>query len=175
MTQTHFNVTGEIDVPPQVVWSVIADVEHWPKWTVTVSRVKLLTPGPLQIGSRVRIHQPKLPAANWRVTELSSGRAFTLVSFAPGVRVAAQHSLEATATGCRVTLSISYEGVFGPWLARWTRTLNERYLAMEANGLKEYCMTLCNTALKEDLGRGNSPDGPGARAAGLAKGNLAAG
>ena len=51
----------------------------------------------------------------------------------------ALHSVEATATGCRVTLSINYEGLFGRWLARWTRNLNERYLATETNGLKQRC------------------------------------
>jgi hypothetical protein len=41
-----------------------------------------------------------------------------------------------------VTLSIRYEGLFGPLLARWTGGLNRRYLAMEANGLKARCTEL---------------------------------
>lgn len=44
--------------------------------------------------------------------------------------------------GCRVTLSIRYEGILGAWLARWTRDLNERYLAMEARGLQARCVKL---------------------------------
>jgi hypothetical protein len=47
-----------------------------------------------------------------------------------------------------VTLSIRYEGLLGAWLARWTRTLNERYLGMEANGLKARCTAL---AMKSEL------------------------
>lgn len=139
MTQTHFSITAEILAPPQLVWSVMADVERWPEWTASISRVKRLSPGPLQVGSRVRIHQPKLPPAFWRVTELNPGGDFTWVSVAPGVRVTARHAVETTAIGCRVTLSIRYEGLLGRWLARWTQDLNERYLAMEANGLKARC------------------------------------
>ncbi len=131
MTQTHFNIAVEIFAPPSLVWSVLTNVEHWPEWTPSVSHLKLLTPGLLRPGSRARIHQPKLPPATWRVTELTPGRSFTWVSVAPGVRVTARHSADATATGCRVTLSISYGGMFGAWLARWTRDLNERYLASE--------------------------------------------
>jgi len=117
----------------------MTDVERWPEWTASVSRLTFLSPGPLQIGSRVRIHQPKLPPALWRVAELTPGASFTWVSLAPGVRVTARHSVEATATGSRVTCSIHYEGCLGALLARWTRNLNERYLVMEANGLKARC------------------------------------
>ena len=83
-----------------------------------------------------------MPPALWRVIELNPGAGFTSVSVAPGVRVIARHTVEATATGSRVNLSIRYEGLFGPWLARWTRNLNERYLAMEAHGLQSRCIEL---------------------------------
>jgi hypothetical protein len=73
MTQTDFSITVDIPVPKPLVWSVTADVERWPEWTASVSRVKRLTSGPLQVGSRVRIHQPKLPPAYWRVTEFDAG------------------------------------------------------------------------------------------------------
>ena len=142
MTPTYFSITVEILAPPSLVWSVMADVERWSEWTPSISCVKQLSPGPLQLGSRVRFHQPKLPPAYWRVTELNPGGDFTWVSVAPGVRVTARHAVEANASGCRVNLSIRYEGLLGAWLARWTRTLNERYLAMEANGLKARCSAL---------------------------------
>ena len=142
MTRTDFTITVEIPAPPPLVWSVIADVECWPQWTASVSRVRQLSPAPLQIGSRVRIHQPKLPSAFWRVIELNPGANFTWVSRAPGVRVTARHAAEAVANGTRVTLSIHYEGVLGALLARWIGDLNARYLAMEANGLKARCTDL---------------------------------
>jgi len=142
MTRTDFSRTVEIPAPPALVWLVMADVERWPEWTPSVSRVKRLSFGPLQVGSRARIHQPKFPPAWWRVTELNPGAGFTWVSRAPGVRVVAGHRIEPAATGCRVTLSVRYEGWFGPWLARWTRDLNECYLGLEANGLKARCVAL---------------------------------
>jgi heme-degrading monooxygenase HmoA len=139
MAQTKFKLTVEIHAPAPLVWPVMTDVGRWPEWTSSVSRVKLLTPGPLRIGSRVRVHQPRLPPAAWRVTELSAGEQFTWVSVAPGVSVVARHAVEAAAKGSRVTLSVGFEGWFGRRLARWMRGLTERYLALEANGLKDYC------------------------------------
>lgn len=117
----------------------MVDVERWPEWTASITRVKRLSPGPLQVGSRVRIDQPKLPRAFWRVTELRPGASFTWISRAPGVRVTARHTAEAIAIGTRVTLSIHYEGLLGALVARWTGDLNERYLALEADGLKSRC------------------------------------
>ncbi|MEI6084939.1 MAG: SRPBCC family protein [Verrucomicrobiota bacterium] len=140
MTQTSFSITVDIPAPPRIVWPVMADVEKWTEWTASVTRVKLLTPGPLGVGSRARIHQPKLPPAFWQVTELVPGSHFTWVSRAPGVLVTARHAVEEIESASRVTLSIRYEGFFGPLLARWTQALNHRYLAIEAAGLKSYCV-----------------------------------
>lgn len=142
MTRTEFGITVQIPAPPTLVWSVLVEVERWPKWTVSISRVKKLSLGPLQVGSRVRIHQPKLPPALWRVTELNPGANFTWVSRAPGVRVTARHTVEETDAGTRATLSIRYEGLVGKLLAQWVGELNDRYLKMEANGLKARCSEL---------------------------------
>lgn len=141
MTPTKFSITIEIPAPPLLVWSVMADVALWPEWTASVTRLAVLTPGPLRVGSRVRIHRPRLPPASWLVTECGPGTQFTWVSFAPGLRITARRAIEPAEPGSRVTLSIRYEGLFSPLLARWTRDVNDRYLAMEAHGLKTRCLT----------------------------------
>lgn len=122
-----------------MVWPVMADVERWPEWTPSVRRVKLITPGPLRVGSRVRLRQPGFPPAWWRVTELETNAGFTWVTTTPGLRVVARHRIEPLDGRCRVTLAIAYEGLLGPLVAWWTRGVNERYLSMEAEGLKVRC------------------------------------
>jgi uncharacterized membrane protein len=139
MTKTLFNVSVEIPAPAATVWRVMADVERWPEWTPSVRRVKLLTPGLLRVGSRAWIQQPGFPPARWRVTELEADRGFTWVSTVPGLRVTGKHWIETMSHGCRVTLSIRYGGLLGPLLASCTTRINDRYLAMEANGLKARC------------------------------------
>ena len=142
MSEREFSRSVNIAAPLPLVWSVMVDVEHSPEWTASVSRVKRLTPGPLKVGSRFRIHQPKLPPALWRVTELVADSGFTWISRAPGVRVTARHTAEAIALGTLATLSIRYEGFFGTLLARYVGDLNDRYLDLEANGLKSRCLQL---------------------------------
>ena len=133
-----FEIAVEIQAPPDRVWAVMRDIQHWPEWTPTVTRVQQLDRDPLAVGSRALIHQPKLPPAEWQVTELDEGgRSFTWVTHSPGVRVTARHSVEATGAGSKATLSLEFSGLLGSLVARLTRRLNERYLALEAKGLKE--------------------------------------
>lgn len=134
---THFSMTVEIQAPPDRVWAVMSDIERWPEWTPTVTSIQRVDRGPLAIGSRARIRQPKLPPAEWQVTELDQGRSFTWITCRLGVRVTARHRVEANEGGSRARLSIQFSGVLGPLVARLTRDLNERYLALEARGLRE--------------------------------------
>jgi ribosome-associated toxin RatA of RatAB toxin-antitoxin module len=139
MSDHLFQTTVDIEAPPDRVFAVVADVERWPEWTASVTKIVRLSKGPLGVGSRLRIHQPKLPPAYWRVVAVDSGRGFTSVSGAPGMRVTAVHSVEPRAAGSRVTLSIRYSGMFAAALVWLTRDVNDRYLALEANGLKSRC------------------------------------
>jgi hypothetical protein len=93
--------------------------------------------GPLAVGTRALVWQPKFPPALWTVTALEPGRGFTWVSRAPGLRVTGSHSIAPTATGSRVTLSLVYAGLMGRLMARWTGNITRRYIEMEARGLKE--------------------------------------
>lgn len=136
MSQTDYSVSVEITAPPERVWSVMVDGERWPEWTASVTSVKRLDSGPLRIGSRARIRQPRVPPAEWRVTELNEGRSFTWATGSALARATARHQVEAIPSGSRATLSISYAGLLGGVVSRLTSALNDRYLALEAAGLK---------------------------------------
>ena len=132
----RYSTSIEIAAPPETVWAVMIDVERWPEWTDSIARVERRDHGPLASGSRVVIRQPKLPPATWQVTEVDQGRSFSWISRAPGVLVTARHEIAPAGSGSRATLSIHYGGVLGGLLARLTAGVNDRYLAMEAEGLK---------------------------------------
>jgi hypothetical protein len=133
----RFSITTDIPAAPDRVWGILAGVERWPEWTPSVTRITRLDSGPLAIGSRVRIHQPRLLPSTWRIVELAEGRRFTWVTGGPGVRAVAEHSVEPIDRGSRVTLSVRFEGVLATVVARLTRDLNRRYLELEAAGLRE--------------------------------------
>ena len=131
-----FSITFDVAAPPDRVWAVMSDIERWPQWTPSVTSIRPLSKGPLGLGSRALIRQPKLPPAVWKVVAHEPGRSFTWTSGAPGLRVTAHHFIEPTAQGTRVTLSLRFGSLLGPLFGRLTRGLNDRYLGLEAKGLK---------------------------------------
>jgi len=81
-----FETTVDISAKPEAVWSVMSDVEHWHEWTPSIRGIRLLDQGPLRIGSRAIVRQPKFPPAMWKVTAIDPGKSFTWVSGTPGMR-----------------------------------------------------------------------------------------
>ena len=137
----EFSITTDVDAPAEIVFAVMTEIERWPEWTPTVTRVERLDGSslPLMMGSRIRIVQPKVPPADWTVTALEAGRGFRMMSRSPGATVVANHWAEPVGDGTRsrVTLSVTFSGWLGRLIGRMMRNLNERYLAQEAAGLKQ--------------------------------------
>jgi uncharacterized membrane protein len=137
----RFEASIDVAAPAKQVFAVYADVERWPSWTPSVTRVERLDTGPLQVGSRARVRQPRLPVAVWEVTELEPDRSFTWVARGPGVVTTGVHRVEpaADAAGATVTAALTQGGPLGPVLGLLTRRLTTRYVDAEVRGLKAHC------------------------------------
>ena len=136
----HFEASIEVAAPAQTVFDTYADVERWPSWTSSVTSVEPLDKGPLKVGFRAKVRQPKLPVAVWQVTELVPGQSFTWVARGPGVVTTASHIVTPLADG-RVTVraTLDQDGLLGPLVGLLTRGLTQRYMQTEVEGLKAYC------------------------------------
>ncbi|HUB31094.1 MAG TPA: SRPBCC family protein [Terracidiphilus sp.] len=135
-----FRYSVDVFAPPELVWAVLTDVERWPEWTPSTTRVKRQEAGPLTVGSSAKVWQPKLMPAVWRVTELDASRSvFVWVAGIPGVTVTAKHIVGRLDQNSRVTLILDYAGLLGPLMAWQLKNLNWDYLTMEAKGLKQRC------------------------------------
>jgi len=140
---SDFRYDVEIRVSPSRVWSVLLDVERWPEWTTSVSRVQRMDLGPLTLGSRTRIWQPRLMPAVWCVTSLDEGRrVFGWTTRTLGVKIVGRHQVDAFKNHSRVALSLHYTGPLSVVVARVYRDLIWDYLRREGNGLKEFCENL---------------------------------
>ena len=79
LARVRFMATIDIAARAQLVYEVYTDVERWPEWAASVTSVERLDQGPLRVGSRARIKQPRLPTTVWEVTEVVAGRSFTWI------------------------------------------------------------------------------------------------
>lgn len=133
--QRYFETTRHIEAPPPMVWAVLVDVARWPEWTPTIDRVERRDQGPFEVGSRAEVRQPRLPRAEWEVTDLVDGRSFTWEATGPGMRTIARHEVVPDGTGSMVTLSIEQAGPMGAVAAFVWRRLTQRYIELEAASL----------------------------------------
>jgi uncharacterized protein YndB with AHSA1/START domain len=132
----NFSITTDIDAPAARVWEVMSDVVRWHEWTRSIRSIKRMDNGPFVVGSRAIVRQPKFPPALWKVVAIEPGRSFTWANTAPGMRVVGHHAVEPRGAGSRATLSLELQGLFGGLFGRLTKGITERYIAMEARGLK---------------------------------------
>jgi carbon monoxide dehydrogenase subunit G len=130
-----FTTSRHIDAPTASVWHVLYDVARWPEWLPTVNSVERLDDGPLLVGSRAKVRQPKLPQAVWQVSEVVDGRNFTWVAEGPGMRTIGRHEVVPDGDGSKVTLSIEQTGPMGAVAALVWRRLTQRYIELEAQSL----------------------------------------
>jgi uncharacterized membrane protein len=136
----RFEATAEIVAPAHEVFDTWADVAHWPEWTASVTSVERLDDGPLRVGSKARVRQPRLPAAEWEVTELVPAQSFTWVARGPGLVTTGSHHVEALPEGrCRVTAVLEQGGPLGGVMGLMTKGLTQTYLKTEVLGLKKHC------------------------------------
>src|SRR3954447_645733 len=99
-----------IDAPIDVVWSVFTDVERWPTWASSFTSVELID-GPMRLGAKARIRQPRLPTVVWQVTQWERGRSWTWAATGPAARTEATHVLTASGAGTIAAQSIISSGL----------------------------------------------------------------
>lgn len=127
----------EIDAPASVVWAVFSDVERWPEWTASVTRLVGLDGPELAVGKRFEIKQPRMPKLVWEVTELTPGQSWAWVQRSPGGRTVARHDvITESAHRTRVRQQIDQGGPLGALVGLLMRGMTRRYLELEAAGLK---------------------------------------
>jgi uncharacterized membrane protein len=133
----RFEKSIEIDAPQQRVWDVLSDLEAWPARIETVDVVEVLTPPPVGEGSRVRLKQPKLPEGTWDVTAWEAPTYFEWRQKTSGVTSVAGHRVEALGEGrARLTLALEMRGLLVPVVALFYKGLTNRYMNLEAEGMK---------------------------------------
>ena len=138
----RFEKSIEIDASQRRVWAVLSDLESWPQRIETVDTIELLTPAPLAKGSRVRLRQPKLPEGTWDIIVWDAPSYFEWTQKEGGATIVAGHRVEALGDGrARLTLTIDMRGLLIPIIGRLYKGLTNRYMDLEAEGMKRAAET----------------------------------
>ena len=132
----------DIDAPQQRVWDVLSDLEAWPQRIETVDTVEVLTPAPIGTGSRVRLKQPKLPEGVWEITTWDAPAYFEWTQKMTGTTTVAGHRVESLGDGrSRLTLTLDMRGLLFAIVGRFYKDLTNRYMTLEAEGMKRAAET----------------------------------
>ena len=134
---TIFTAEATTSASPTQAWRALIDVTDWPHWTPSYKSIERLDGGPVTVGSRARVRQPRLAPAIYEVSEIDEGKTFTWTSTAAGVRTVARHRLVPEPDGgTRIELAAELTGwLAGPVKALLGRRI-QRYVSLEANGIK---------------------------------------
>jgi uncharacterized protein YndB with AHSA1/START domain len=73
----------EVDAPIDEVWAILADIERQPEWMIEMKAVRLLTPGPIGVGTRGE--------ADVRIFGIGVSDPVEVVEFVPPFRFGIQH------------------------------------------------------------------------------------
>lgn len=126
-----------IAAPPSLVWDVFSDVERWPEWTASITRLVAVDGPGLAVGKRFEIKQPRMPKLVWQVTEVQPGASWTWVQRSPGGSTSARHDVVAETDGhTLVRQQLDQRGPLGALVGRLMQGMTKRYLELEAQGLK---------------------------------------
>jgi uncharacterized membrane protein len=129
-----------IDAPAAVVWDVFSDVEHWPEWTASVTRLVGIDGPDIAVGKRFEIKQPRMPRLVWEVTEVIPGASWTWVQRSPGGLTVARHDvISESGHRTQVKQQLDQRGPIGSLVGLLTGGMTRRYLDLEAAGLKTRC------------------------------------
>ncbi len=138
MTATrHFEDQIEIHAPIDVVWALTLGIESWPTFTPTVTEVRRLDHGPLRVGSRARIKQPRQRPARWTIRTLAPPTRFEWQTKMLGTTISAGHHLQPTERGCRQTLTIDLSGPGTRMVSRLAGGRIARSIAAENQAFKQ--------------------------------------
>jgi uncharacterized protein YndB with AHSA1/START domain len=105
-------IETRIAQPPTAVFTALTDVERYPEWLIAsgIVRVERLDPGPLAVGSRLRIAQNvagRSTVLDGSVTACTPGSAFGLTGKdKDGVTIEIQAALTPDDGGCRLRWSL---------------------------------------------------------------------
>lgn len=122
-----------IEASPDRVWSLLTDIDGWPRWNPAVSRARL--DGPLAAGSVFRWKSGGSSIVS-TLRDVERPRRVSWTGRALGTSAVHVWTLEADGAGVLVTTSESFDGWLVRLLRAWFQRLLDRSLEEALRALK---------------------------------------
>ena len=137
-----FIYATHIERTPEQVWAYMMDFSQAPRWRNLVRSVEVLTPGPLRVGSELKILfdiMGKVRTATSEIWAFEPARRFGVRNTEQNVTGIFEYTLKPEAGGTAVTFSCDvrphgFMWLLLPWLLKGNRT---RYVEQLPNLKKE--------------------------------------
>lgn len=110
----ELKTSNVIAAPPAVVFAHVADIPRWADHIGAITKIEMLSEGPVSIGTRFRETRLMYGLAASEVMEvarLEPPRRLVLTSESSGTRYRVEHLLEPIPDGTRVTIHFAGEPV----------------------------------------------------------------
>ncbi|GGB02118.1 hypothetical protein GCM10011511_26710 [Puia dinghuensis] len=91
----------------------------------------------VEVGTKLRVLQPKLSPAIWIITKIDQDKILIWEKRSLGLKMISEHLIHSDANETKVTIRMNYEGPLAGLIYQLTRSLTNRYMTMEINGLKK--------------------------------------
>jgi hypothetical protein len=131
--------TSVINALPGDIFKVLMDFGQWNQWTASITGMSILNNDRPGTGARIKVLQPKLPPAIWTITESLPDRSLTWEKRSFGLFMLSEHLLVTGNNGTSVIIRMTYKGPLAGLFYMLTRSLTDRYMTMEIDGLKREC------------------------------------
>lgn len=123
-----FSASVEINAPAERVWSLVNNVEEWPRWIPSLKKIEKISPGPLGVGSLVLVVAKSLITVNllMTITEFVAGRRVVMEGKVLGVKMTRHYELEPLDKGkTRLTAGGKVSGLLAFLVRRGGQKLSE--------------------------------------------------
>lgn len=131
--------TLAIDAQPNDIFNVLMDFERWNRWTQSITEMSMLNNDRPGAGAKIRVLQPKLLPAIWTITEILRDKSLTWEKRSFGLTMLSEHLIMNGDKETSMTIRMTYQGPLAGLFYSFTRSLTDRYMTMEINGLKREC------------------------------------
>ena len=137
-----FTYTIHIDRSPEQVWTYMMDFSQAPRWRNLVRQVDVLTPGPVQLGSELRVTYDIMGKTRTAISEVRAfepARRFAVSNTEQNVTGLFDYTLEPDPTGTTVRFScdITPHGWMWLFLPLMLKSNRMRYTQQLPNLKKE--------------------------------------